>query len=82
MILSEDEARTKWCPWARVLTGDYETQKSYFVPAHNRVGFPEHKGQRPQAANCIGTNCMAWRKLGQDSNKKEMGCCGLAHPNP
>lgn len=63
--MTEDEAKTKWCPHVRV--GDKAVNR-YFD------GFPSH-------SYCIGSECMAWRWIkpvytGDAKNK--YGFCGLA----
>lgn len=77
MILSEEEARTKWCPWARVVAKPPSVSFNRIDEVHLKEG-----SRLPDAALCIGMKCMMWRRLGQNSNKVETGCCGLAHPNP
>ena len=54
-MLTEDEAKTKWCPFARVGGGQGMDGASY-----NRV---EHHGGdiSHTVAQCIGSACMAWR---------------------
>jgi hypothetical protein len=49
MILTEEEAKTKWCPFARLSIG-----KDLAAP--NRGPSVEEK------CRCIGSACMAWRR--------------------
>lgn len=46
--MTEDEAKTKWCPFAK----PSETSALRYVDA-----------SRPQHSLCIGSACMAWRWL-------------------
>lgn len=50
--MTEDEAKTKWCPHARVLL---RTVSQY--PAVNR----EPAAPPPRSTLCIASQCMAWR---------------------
>lgn len=69
--MTEQEAKTKWCPFARVVPssgGDKEGDPFKVqagVPAHNRVQIngTTKVGTSP-AGMCIGSVCMAWRWLG------------------
>lgn len=64
MLVSETEAREKWCPFARVLkhTGSA-------AAAVNRTN------QENLLGTCLGSQCMAWRfGVLDDVN----GYCGLA----
>jgi hypothetical protein len=63
--LTEEDAKTKWCP---------------FVRYHVRVGDNEISGNRAEVAgvdneviNCIASRCMAWRW-----HVAQRGYCGLA----
>lgn len=69
--MTEEEAKTKWCPFARVVTlmrrSDDRTE-FLGVAAGNRLGLSaeiEIKGStdraNPESARCIGSACMAWR---------------------
>jgi hypothetical protein len=54
-MLTEAEAKTKWCPFARVGGGQGMDGSSY-----NRI---EHHGGdiSHTVATCLGSACMAWR---------------------
>ena len=49
--MTEEEARNKWCPFARVFTGT-----SNWVAAANRNLLDKNKHMN----KCIGSYCMAW----------------------
>lgn len=64
MLLTEEEAKTKWCPHARVTSTDYTGKQ---MPGHNRVIDASDDGQgwdiRDDFTNkCIASECMAWRQ--------------------
>jgi hypothetical protein len=80
MTLTEDEAKTKWCPFARVhVCGNDRAQD---IQPHNRVVFQKHEdaSHNPPDARCIGSACMAWRGLKADDAGGYVGrgFCGLA----
>lgn len=62
--MTEEEAKTKWCPFARIPF--YATSGTLTV---NR----DRSGS--VAARCVGSECMAWRQLVEALNT---GFCGLA----
>ena len=62
MILTEDEARTKWCPAFRISYGGEGSD-----PHDNRGDTPGNNGR------CIASRCMAWRWSGE-----AIGYCGLS----
>ncbi len=47
--MTEDEAKTKWCPFSQMQTGH--------VALGNRIA----NGQPMSGAQCIGSACMMWR---------------------
>ena len=82
--MTEDEAKQKWCPFARVSSlVDGETH-----PAANRLQTLDHE----VVSYCIASDCMAWRWVGshhdgtpptistdENENRKLIkGYCGLA----
>lgn len=62
-MLTEDQAKTKWCPYAQVIT-QCETADE-FAPAGNRVQV--QRGGKTVTfgpvvtAKCLASDCMAWR---------------------
>jgi len=77
--MTEEEAKTKWCPFARVL--DWGAAAEGFA-APNRWHDGMHTGK---IANCIGSACMAWRleyrvqTIGDKTTSVLIGgFCGLA----
>lgn len=77
--MTEEEARTKWCPHGRVYSS---------IGPYNRTEIRAADGP----SRCIASNCMAWRWAKDElvdfvSNgksipgyKSENGYCGLAGP--
>lgn len=68
----ETEAKTKWCPFARV-PQDYNVsygETQLMVVAVNR------SGEGLPIGECIGSKCMAWRSDHTEGNGH--GYCGLA----
>lgn len=68
--MTEDEAKTKWCPFVRVasLHESKNPREWIGVAGANRAvssGIVDKKGVGddglPDAARCIGSACMAWR---------------------
>jgi hypothetical protein len=81
-MLTEEEAKERWCPFSRVLEGEPPGAAGV-----NRAG--------PRADyTCIASECMAWRKTGSKCRNRrgqyvdrdvdatgawiEVGFCGLA----
>ncbi len=61
--MTEDEAKTKWCPFVRAAsaTSDDLKRAEVFGPSINRVAVPGEKVALPVVARCIASACMAWR---------------------
>jgi len=81
-MLTEEEAKTKWCPFARV-AGRTTSDNAAQGCNRNYTGGPDSGGL------CIGSACMAWRwkaRFGTDPVNPEncaqlepmYGYCGLA----
>lgn len=66
--MTEDEAKTKWCPFARQAT--LQTEDHYGTtqpagPVANRwVAGPHSGGRKPKSriTLCMASACMAWRR--------------------
>ena len=84
LSLTETEAKTKWCPFARYTKEDGGGGIS---PARNRWIDQQDTQLSPGPARCIASGCMAWRwEHAPPENRvsgEEIGTgfCGLAgHP--
>jgi hypothetical protein len=66
--MTEEEAKTKWCPFARL------TFSTEGFAAGNRF---DDCAWAEKRALCIGSDCMAWRWSVKDY-PGEGGFCGLA----
>jgi hypothetical protein len=91
VLLTEDESKQKWCPFARTLfvaeeDGGWEAESDF--PVHNRLMIEGRDDQGfsgdeevDQGKTCLGSRCMAWRwapsVLRSDDGEK-VGYCGLA----
>ncbi len=66
MIVTEEEAKTKWC--------------RHVVASHTnpRMGFAGDTG--PRTHNCIGSECMAWEWVGGWSRDDRSGLNGPITP--
>jgi hypothetical protein len=64
--MTEEEAKTKWCPFARL------TFSTEGFAAGNRF---DDCAWAEKRALCIGSACMAWR---WGDNAETSGSCGLA----
>ena len=71
--MTEAEAKTKWCPFARVSTDSTDNN------AANRYA-PQDENDTANflvESMCIGSACMAWRMQRQNEDYGH-GFCGLA----
>lgn len=67
--MTEDEAKTKWCPMVRSSDTDQTVDNAYI------------SDRNPSYSRCIGSDCMMWRwKLDVRfaETSKTDGYCGLA----
>lgn len=68
-MITEDEAKEKWCPAARVLVATPDVKGTGNRVVHD-VGLGE---SNPNQARCIGSACMAWRWLPiHDDREREL----------
>ena len=85
MILTEEEAKTKWCPMARYgeLHGPEQGAAAAFN--YNRTDVP-NAPPIPNTCRCIASECMAWKweTAGEDMGRQHNnpgaerhGYCGL-----
>ena len=61
---TEDEARMKWCPAARMVVAERKTHLILNKANFNRTGIEGDDPQEPhipRATFCIASDCMAWR---------------------
>jgi len=68
--MTEEEARTKWCPHSRIAS-EYG--------GFNRSVHEEMPQQ--SYGTCVGSSCMAWREGAvyySDGTQQKNGYCGLA----
>ncbi|MEE9540338.1 MAG: hypothetical protein V3V85_02450 [Candidatus Thorarchaeota archaeon] len=68
--MKEEEAKTKWCPMARVATAihDWDHAETGIGAAACNRG---NENEMTEDANCLGTACMMWR------GSEHVGGCGL-----
>ncbi len=90
MILTEADAKTKWCPHVRIVNGvvapDGRSTHNVLQAPYNRI-VEETAWAYPQGAACISSACTQWRwveepKTVQDGQTFQYtpgrGYCGLA----
>jgi hypothetical protein len=71
-MMTEAEAKKKWCPHIRITTGVHES-----MSITNRC-------DTPTMTNCIASECMAWRWANERGLRSDgasvpvTGYCGLA----
>lgn len=76
-MMTEELAKTKWCPMVRMVTGKIDqqsraSQHNGAQSSYNRV-VDEALYAFPAGGGCIASHCMMWRNAEGDS-----GYCGLA----
>ena len=72
--MTEDEAKQKWCPHARIQTS--------WTSLHGGVALAGTNRWEKGSAKCIASECMAWRwcvtRVDDDDNDiHDYGYCGL-----
>lgn len=84
--MTEEEAKTKWCPFARVIATDATDSPILNLGAYNRIAV---KAGERSCGMCIASGCMAWRwdrgypsyldaQNGDISESLINGHCGIA----
>lgn len=58
-MMTEEEAKTKWCPFARVKT--WTAENGGGVPDNAASANRTHQGRQITGSSCIASACMAWR---------------------
>ncbi len=58
--MTEEEAKTKWCPMANVTVQSTEGKKGW--PLGNRVRPDGNPANIGECFRCIGSACMMWRQ--------------------
>ena len=71
--MTEDEAKTKWCPFVRAIKLDDDT--TFLRSMNGAVTGSLSEIMDTVNDRCIGSQCMAWRYW---PHHPESGCCGLA----
>ena len=71
MIVTDQEARQKWCPFA-MAAGSYEDKPAGTgITTFNR----SDSGHADKNCMCLGSDCMAWR---WHDERNKTGFCGVA----
>ena len=85
--MTEDEAKTKWCPFARVVAASHTSRST----ARNRVVETAEDGDVEgvliaglAGAQCVGSACMAWRTIASKAAQEypddyDVGDLPIAH---
>ena len=84
--MTEDEAKTKWCPFSRTMYADNLNTGTFYAATVNRLS----GGFDNPDLRCIGSECMAWRSTDNEYYPEQhstlkvpqggmpAGYCGLA----
>lgn len=73
-MLTEEEAKTKWCPQSRPV---FPRVEDCGYQTGNRNSVADGDSQIMPQSSCIGSACMAWRWIA-DGYPSDGGFCGLA----
>ena len=72
--MTEEEAKTKWCPFVRSQIVDQdENGRLMCISNRDKAQMVEVNDERVMTHNCIGGSCMTWRWMDRVG-----GFCGLA----
>jgi hypothetical protein len=73
--MTEDEAKTKWCPFARGIIEHGGNRMAYGAgePALPDEAQVEYGAEMADLFPCIGSACMAWRWRYEQTNKPPLG---------
>lgn len=73
--MTEEEAKTKWCPHVR-----FQPVKDGKASGAtgNRHGDSSYTSCNPESCRCIASECMMWRSEYIGVHKSVKGFCGLA----
>jgi hypothetical protein len=93
MPLTEEEAKTKWCPYARGITDGGGNRMAYGSSGDGPAE-DDYTAEMAAMYPCIGSACMAWRRATRvdkdgtiwlatssytsESTEAHLGYCGLA----
>jgi hypothetical protein len=78
-MMTEEDAKTKWCPFVRAVACCDQTW------ANRPLDGPEDTGLfRDEKTRCIASACMAWRWASNSEEGRKIygGFCGLAGELP
>jgi hypothetical protein len=64
MLVSEEEAKEKWCPFTRIATGS----KSAVVTSRTYAS---------TGSRCLASGCMAWQTVSFPGSYDQLGQCKL-----
>lgn len=65
MLMTEEQARSKWCPMVRQSTDSF--------PTYNRL----EDGTVPESCLCVSSDCMAWRWFDHDHSERQEAVQGM-----
>lgn len=66
--MTEDEAKTKWCPFVRSQVIGQDKGKLMVLSNRDAAQLVEDSDPNEFTHNCIGSACMAWRSASGDRN--------------
>jgi hypothetical protein len=78
--VTEDVAKTRWCPFTRVIAGTLDGKGGMDCKPHqapwNRIQTGGENFNLPTGTQCVGSLCMAWKWIsdGADPSTKHGDC--------